>query len=748
MVLRLFRIVRVIFMAAVVGVGLAAAYVAYILLRDLPSLEALDDLRFTATSTFYTRDGTPIADLASVEGGRAISRQLVRLAEVSPAAVVAIVVSEDQRFFKHYGIDFIRLAGGLYYTLRGDLQGGSSITTQVIKQTLLKDIALERTGITGLERKLKEFPLALQLERRYSKEEILEMYLNLVPWGGNAQGIWAAAKAYFDKEPSELTLAEGAYLAIMIPAPSTRYLDYKATRKRMRTLLGNMVSEGWVSQAEADKAWKEKLVPRGWEISYDDKGNLKSAKLVDSSVRRLPENDIRLARYFVLEVQRYLKEKIGSDKLREQGGLRIYTTLDLKMQTAAEKAVTGRKIPDGAQLALVGLDPNSGEVYAMVGAKPGTDPKAEFNRATQSWRSPGSAIKPFTYGTALEAGWTQANTVRDSPVEFPTPQGIWRPKNFDSTFLDRPVSIRYALDRSLNLPAIRTTDSIGVQRLGDKLRAAGFRLTDNMAVLANAIGGGADITPIGLAAAYASFVNGGYWIEPRVVVRVEDANGRIVYQPESKRVLLWTPQVAYQMWDMMKGYVYDVPPGFRASLAREAQIPGRIIGGKTGTSNEARDLWFSGATRGLVATLWIGRDDHKPQRMGGVEPSSSLVNPPIWRDFVEEALRGRPAGDFSQPSGLIEGGMDLFTGNPSSSGVTVLFPSRQQQRQVEAQVKDAKPQPTYVASLGPAVADGATYQTIGVDRTTGCIAAPDAPTDRITWLQVPDFKVGQYACGN
>jgi penicillin-binding protein 1A len=191
-------------------------------------------------------------------------------------------------------------------------------------------------------------------------------------------------------------------------------------------------------------------------------------------VRIVPERNVRLAPYFVYEVQRYLKERIGAEKLREQGGLRIVTTLDLRMQIAAEKAVTGRRLPEQAQLALVGLEPNSGEVLAMVGARPGTE--GEFNRATQAWRSPGSAIKLFVYGVALEAGWTQATTVLDAPVEYRTPRGVWRPKNFDGRYLDRPVSIRYALDRSLNLPAIRTAEAIGVQRLGDKLRAAGFRL--------------------------------------------------------------------------------------------------------------------------------------------------------------------------------------------------------------------------------------------------------------------------------
>lgn len=726
----------------------------WLLMRDLPPLETLDDLRFAATSTFYTRDGTPIADLSSVQDGRAIARQLVRLNEVSPAAVVAVVVSEDKRFFTHYGIDFIRLFGGIYYSLRGDLQGGSSLTTQVVKQTLLKDLALERKSVGGLERKLKEFPLALQLERRYSKEEILEMYFNVIPWGGNAQGIWAAAKAYFDKEPSQLNLAEGAYLAILIPAPNPRYFDLTSTRRRMKVLLDNMVEEHWVSKEEADAAWKYKLVPKGWVVTYNDKGDIQSAKLVDSSVRNVPEQNIRLARYFVLAVQQYLKDKIGADKLREEGGLRIITTLDLKMQQAAEKAVVGRRIPDQAQLAMVGLDPNSGDVYAMIGARPGTE--GELNRATQAWRSPGSSIKPFTYGTAIESGWNQSTTVRDSPVSFQTPQGLWEPKNFDGKYLNRPVSIRYAMDRSLNFPAIRTLDAIGGRRFGDKLKAAGFciggrpngKCNNSEATLAAAIGGGADITPMGLAAAYASFVNGGYRVDPRLVLRVEDSSGRIVYQPEVKKTLVWTPQVAYQVWDMLKGYVYDTPPGFRSSLAKDAQIAGRIVGGKTGTSNEARDLWFAGASRGLVATLWIGRDDNKPQTWkGGLEPSSSEVNPPIWHDFVEEALRGRPAGDFTEPSGLVSARFDLLSGNTSSGGVVAVFPSSETQRQQsEAAIQDSPPQPTYIARAGPALADTSSYVTLAIDRQTGCVAGPEIPVERVSWIQVPDYQTDKYTC--
>lgn len=263
-----------------------------------------------------------------MEDGRAVNRTLVRLSDVSPAAISAVVFSEDKRFYEHYGVDPVRLVGALYYIAKGDLQGGSTITTQVVKQTLLRELAGQR----ALERKLKEFPLALELERRYSKQEILEMYLNVVPWGGNAQGIQAAAEAYFGKDPAALTLAEGVYLAQLIPGPNPRYFDLKSSRARMKRQLEDMVAEGWISQAQADAAWKQPLIPNGWQAKYDDKGNLLWAKLVDPSARVLPELVKNYAPHFVLAVRAELEKRFGKEKLYGEGGLQVYTSLDLKMR--------------------------------------------------------------------------------------------------------------------------------------------------------------------------------------------------------------------------------------------------------------------------------------------------------------------------------------------------------------------------------------------------------------------------------
>jgi len=326
-------------------------YIAYAYTRGLPDLSQLDRLRLTATSTLFARDGSLLAQLASVEEGRAIHRGLVRLSQVSPAAVAAIVFSEDRRYFQHYGVDFLRLFGALYAVLKGDLQGGSTISTQVLKNTLLKDLAQERT----LERKVKEWALALELERRYTKEEILEMYLNVVPWGGNAVGLGGAAEAYFGKDPGALTLAEGLYLASLVPAPNARYGDLKGVRERMRRLLEEMVAEGWVSREVAEAAWREPLAPRGWRVRYDGEGNLLEAELADPEARLVRPLDPRMAPHFVLEVRRFLEARFGKEKVYGEGGLRVYTTLDPAMQRAAEAAVSRARLPEGADLALVAL---------------------------------------------------------------------------------------------------------------------------------------------------------------------------------------------------------------------------------------------------------------------------------------------------------------------------------------------------------------------------------------------------------
>ncbi len=722
--MRRFRYLVFAVLALLAGGLLAAATVAWRWSRDLPSLAAFESLRLTATTTLLAADGTPIATLASVEEGRAVRRRLVGLDQVSPAAIAAIVASEDQRFFLHHGIDWIRFLGALYHTLRGDLQGGSTITTQVIKNTLLRELAGKRT----LERKFKEFLLALELERRYSKEEILGMYLNVAFWGGNLTGIAAASEAYFGKDPARLTLAEGAYLASLIPAPNARYRDLKGTLARAHRLIRAMQRAGWITDEQARAALQTPLVPRGWEAKYQN-GKLIEARLTDPAAQALPDLTTRVAPRFVLAVRKFLLKRFGAERVFGQGGLKVTTSLDLGMQAAAEAAaqyaVEKGLLPDGAQLAIVGLDPATGEVKAMVGARPGT--AGEFNRATQVERSPGSAVKPFVYATALEAGWTQASPVWDKEVAFkdPTqPGGVWKPKNFSGTFLDRAVTIRYALDRSLNIPAVLTADRVGVPRIAAKLTRLGFKVPahPSLAIAIGAVGA----SPLQMARAYASFVEEGRMPAAVLVKKVEDGRGHLLYRarPEGRRV--FPPEVAALGWDMLKGYVNDPDPFGRRSLAWRARIPGRVVGGKTGTSNEARDLWFAGITKGLVAVVWVGRDDNQPMRWHGKEPSSSVINPPIWRRFVEAALQGRPAGDYPAPEGLEVARIDLLDGVPRPNGVAVRF------RKGRAPAWETPP-------VGP-------FVWRPLDPASGCPLGPERFWRAVRWRPAPPGSASGSAC--
>ncbi len=683
-------------------------------LAEMPDISQLENLRLTGSTTLYSQGGTPIATLAAVDSqnNAGIYRTVVGLSGVSPALVSAVVFSEDKSYYQQYGIDPLRILRAALYdvvNLGQNPQGASTISTQVIKNTLLVRLALQRS----LKRKLQDAVLAIQLNRLYSKDEILQMYLNIVPWGGNAIGIAAAARAYFGKSPAELNLAEGLYLAKLIPAPNYYYYHLRIIRNQIKYVLSRMVAAGWISQAQSDAAWRYPLIPKGWAVKYDTNGNLLQATLKDSDARIIPNLAVDIAPRFVYAVRNELVRRFGNERVFGQGGLKVYTTLNLGMQSAAEAAARKAKLPPKAQMALVGLDPQTGAVRAMLGATLGT--RGQFNRATQAWRSPGSSIKPFVYGTALENGWTQANTVMDSKLTYPdptSPGGMYEPHDFTRTFYNRALTIRYAMDQSLNIPAIRTGLAVGLPKIAATLKAADFVVPAHPGPSISI--GAVQISPMEMAGSYASFINGGYRVQPYLIQKVEDASGQVIYQATVQKTRLWSPQVTYLIWNMLQGYVYDLG---NHSLAGLARIPGRVIGGKTGTSNGARDLWFSGLTPGLSAVIWVGRDDDKPMRYSwGGAPSSSVVNPPIWRDFVEGALRGYSGNLPAVPAGLVQHRINLQTGVPDSKGVEVYFRAK-----LAPNALAAGSTPLGVSNLVP------------FDLDTGCPAGPFTPPNRLTW---------------
>lgn len=683
-VLRIFKIlVALLMVAAISGAAIGATF----LLRwgrNLPDIRQLDQLRLEGTTKVYARDGTAMGVLAPTVNGERLDRSPVKLDEVSPLAVAAVIAAEDAEFFKHFGFNPVRVGASLYQTFfKGNQQGGSTITQQLMRNTLL---SAEPTA----ERKIKELMLSVESERYFTKAEILTAYLNVAFWGGNIRGIRAAAKSYLGKDPINLTIEDGLYLSSLIPSPNIFFQNLCRTREGMKIRLKRMIDEKWITKREGDTAWRVKLVPKGWSnVHYDKDGKLLGCssktdpnrpKLVNPKVNIVQEIRTSLAPYFMYEIRKILNSPKYNDKAFSGGGLRVYTTLDPKAQRAAEQAVVNAKKPWGqkeAEIATVGINPYTGEILAMVG---GTDQSGadQYNRtnSSQFQRQPGSSIKPILYTLAIEKNFEQWSSFSNRPLALydagnPARPGCSRnyycPKNFDNNITDPLVPLRKSLDWSLNLPTINLLRTVGLDAFRDKLRLLGFNVPDRLPLSSPV--GGMEATPLQMATAFASLVNGGFYIEPSYIRRIEDSEGRVLYpasdedKPLQRRV--WTPQAAFVGLDMIKGVVYD-PLGLSEQLAKDAKISGRTIAGKTGTTNDVKDMWFVGTTPTMTAAVWMGHDT--PKNMGYRTYSGEWM-PTIWKHFIENALAGTPPGAFRQPK---------YIGYRNMFGVNMAYAFRQE----------------------------------------------------------------------
>ncbi len=696
---------------------------------ELPSLDVLDALEYTSTSIVYASDGvTRIGQIVPAEGESRIStnRIPVGLDEVSPAALQAIVAYEDDQFFSHYGMDLPAFLRAAYEEFFGDAQrGGSTITTQVIKNTLLQDIRSERS----LERKVKEIMLALELERRLTKAEVLQRYINVIFWGGNVYGIRAAAQAYFGKEPIELNLAEGLYLSRLIPAPNARHADFLGTRASMREVLEKMVRQGTISRDMAERTWRYPLEPLGWDVEYDGQGNVVSATRTDQDVLVQGSVSSDLSRAVVIAVRNWLTDRYGESVVFGSGGLKVITTIDVQAQVAANQASLNAEIPEGAQMAIVGIDPSTGAVLAMVGQKlEEGQPPGEFNRATQALRQPGSSFKPIVYATAIEqGGYNQATVLVDAPATFEIRgQPPYEPKNHDNAY-DGPQTVRAHLNRSRNIPTVKTLEAATATAVAEKARELGYDVQPYPAMAL----GSFEVTPLQHTAAIAAFANGGVYIEPYFIQRVEDSDGNVIYEASPHSARVWSEETAYIMLDLLHANVVDRDPA--TGFSNRASVPGRWVAGKTGTTNDENDIWFVGITPGLVASVWIGNDDNTslPSRMtlsdGTVDAVNSSRQPIyVWNDFVSAALRGRSgAGEgFPVPEGIVFHRIDLKTGAPSDTGVLAAF---RHSDDLAAQ------------QFAPVV-----RLKIPIDTATGMRATVDTPADRIQIIEVTPEEALDY----
>ncbi|GGM14558.1 penicillin-binding protein [Deinococcus aerophilus] len=619
--------------------------------RDLPSVTDLDVLEFSGQTRVYDRQNTLIGTLTpSLSSAGGTNRNLLKLGQISPWLQKAVITSEDRRFYEHHGVDYIGITRGLLKgLLQNDLEGGSSITQQVVKNTLLADLQSARTA----ERKFKEALLAYQLDRNYDKDRILSAYLNIIYWGDGGRddivGAGTAARAYFGKPASDLNLAESVYLATIIPAPNRRYKQFAAFRPLMRDLLSRMVEDGRVTQAEADAAWKTPIYPAGWRIGWNADGTLRSAvlenpgRLQDNmNVAEAAQGTGRYAsQYYLQAVEKELLPRIGRKAL--YGGGKIMTGMSVAAQQAAERASLNASLPDGATLGIALVSPQNGEVLALVGQKLTGGRPSDWDNALQARRQVGSSIKPLLYTLALQQGWKQSDTVLDSPLVGTS----YQPQNYDGRWTGRYVTMRYALDHSLNLPTVRIAQELGVPTFEDKLRQLGLTPPPE-AGLSLSIGT-LEASPLQMAAAYAPFANGGLYYVPSLVRRVEDARGQVLYErpaPVGKRV--WDAQTAWLGLDMIRGVVNDLT-SYQGGLATRAQIPGWPVGGKTGTTNDVKDLWFAGVTPTVAGAVWVGRQE------GGPLPGwaySGEIPTPVWQQAVSGALTGQPVRSFQEPEGI------------------------------------------------------------------------------------------------
>ncbi|MGY2895961.1 transglycosylase domain-containing protein [Deinococcus sp. UYEF24] len=709
--------------------------------RNLPDYHALDSLTLGAVTQVYARDGSPLGTLVPKIGETNVSRTLVSLDEISPFMTAALISNEDRHFFEHYGLDPNGIARQFRRLSQNEnVQGGSTLTNQLVKNTLLADYQSARTA----ERKVKEWLLSVQVERSFTKEEILQDYLNIIYWGDGGPvelyGIYSASQAYFGKTPKQLDLAESLYLTTLIPGPGLYYPNYTRQRPLMKALLARMVEDKWVTQAQADAAWAEKLQPRGWKVSYTASGDLNGAKLVNRSATYLRAVSTSRAPHFMQQVQQELVTRFGREKVYGSGGLRVYTTLDPQAQNAVEAASRKAKIPYGTTLAAVVSDPYTGEVLGMVGQKlVGNAPPADWNNAAQGQRQIGSSIKPLLYTTALSTGIKQLDLYEDTPISFPCPTckgGKYEPQDFEGEMTNRSMTLREALDRSLNLPTVRLADKIGLPTFFGKLNELNIPPNDGTG-LAAALGA-VETTPVKMAAAYAPFANGGLYRAPRYISRVTTARGELLYDSSSeigKAHRVWTPQVAYLGLDMIKGVVDDL--GTReGGFSEPARIAGWPVGGKTGTSTGPKDLWFVGVNPYYVGAVWIGR-----QKGGNMAYNiySGVWAPPIWHDMMVPLLQNKTVRDFAQPAG-IEYVQHPDTGPYTKVKVALVDPAYKDTTSTVIETVPTVPQ--YREASLPSSGGG---MVVTLDRLTLKMATEFTPPDRIIQRRVSATELPAFA---
>jgi penicillin-binding protein 1A len=614
-VARVFKTLAVLLVfALLLFVGIVAGIVASYS-RNLPDINRMADYQPSRSTRVFSRNGIALANLYRE------NRVWLPIDRIPVRVRNAFIATEDAHFYQHHGIDF----GGIARAAIADyhhqhLQGASTITQQLARKLFL-------TNEVTAARKIQEALLAMEIERYYTKDEILERYLNIMFFGAGAYGIEAAAHTYFGTDVNGLTLGQSAMLAGLLAAPSdySPYVNMDHAKQRQAHVLQRMVDAGFITRAQAEQAERAPL------------GLLKERPQGLQSYR-YP--------YFTTYVTHLLEQQFGTQATFE-GGLQVYTTLDPAMQDVAQDAVTwgiDRAKAEGIgahQGALVAIKPSTGEILAMVGGATPFSLKNQFNRAWQSHRQPGSSFKAYVYTAEIDGGHPPTTIVEDTPVSYPMGDGTrWAPMDDDNRFLGA-ITLRYALAQSRNVVAVKLAQDLGIDRVVEYAHRMG--VTAPLDPTLSLALGSSGVSPLDQAAGYATLANQGVHIPPSPIRLVRDSIGTPVMDntfPQQSEVV--SAGVAYVMTSMLESVIKEGTGYPNAEIGRPAA-------GKTGTTSSFRDAWFVGYTPDLVAAVWIGNDDYTRmnESYGGNIPAR------IWARFMRKALEKVKPHDFVLPVGEV-----------------------------------------------------------------------------------------------
>lgn len=580
------------------------------ILSDLPEIDAIDKVQNWQTTKIYAADGTLLTDLYYEQ-----DRIVVPLSEIPKHLQQAVIAIEDERFYKHHGYDLEAIGRAFVSNLESGevVEGASTITQQYIKNTIINR---DKT----FDRKIKEAALAYQLEKKYSKDQILEKYLNTIYFGQSWYGVETASLNFFGKRAKDLTLSESTLLAAIIKSPKhySPYTHPKEAKARRDTVLKKMAKLKFISTGRARQAMAVpvQLKPQG----------------------KTPT----VAPYFVEYVKQFLIDKYDENVVFK-GGLRVYTTIDLKMQQHANEATWSTlNRPNDPSAALVAIEPQTGYIRAMIGGR--NFDKKKYNLATQGHRQPGSAFKTFVFTAAIEEGMSPFETYQSSPVVIKIPGSTpWKVNNYVEGSGGPPMTIREALVRSVNTVYARLIMDVGADKVANLAMKMGIlsKVNPNPAIALGGLTHGTN--PLEMASAYGTLANGGRYCKPTAITKITEATGKVIAEHKINPEQVINEATAYIVTDTLQDVVLH-GTGTRSRISRPSA-------GKTGTGQEYRDAWFCGYTPELSTTIWVGYPEEQVsmKNVHGIRVAGGTFPAQIWAKFMSKALQGKPVQDFSKP---------------------------------------------------------------------------------------------------